>query len=413
MKEKIKGKLNSSPEKFNIRSVKRIVDTINVIIKAEYFLGIFRFTIVHGSLREPNWKLKILSALIVLICSTLFLLLSESYYGLSSHLYRNFTDSTVINLSYFVMMAMQYSIHAITITFCFNASNICIINMLANMDTMLKAKILNNFYKKSLFQSYIYVLLVVSTQFSITTLACCTLNTSWSLIAGILDIVQRLEIVIFCRYIDLLRQRLGVINNYIKKFVSEQEKPSALVFTIRNRTIETTETINFIGEASESNDKIRDLAKIYGTIGHTSSMVNKMFNFQILTVIMSTFIFIIAIMWTCLKFYRNNYSNTGYLLNLILSTMFWISYIALMSITCERLILLRKETKSLVNKIVMNYDLPTTMRDQAKAFMQLVEAWPLRIHIYDMFSVDITLILKFISVATTYLIVVIQIIKFF
>ncbi|XP_063891696.1 uncharacterized protein LOC135117150 [Helicoverpa armigera] len=159
-----------------------------------------------------------------------------------------------------------------------------------------------------------------------------------------ISFVQRLEIITFCKYIDLLSCRLQIINKYLKTFVDEQNRKSVTVFTMESKTIRTKETVNFIGNASESNTKIRDLAQMYGMIAHT----------------------------------------------------------------CERLLSVRNETKILVNKIIMNYDLPTTMRDQAKAFMELVEAWPLHIHIYDMFSVDITLMLKFISVATTYFIVVIQ-----
>ncbi|XP_063891694.1 uncharacterized protein LOC135117148 [Helicoverpa armigera] len=140
---------------------------------------------------------------------------------------------------------------------------------------------------------------------------------------------------------------------------------------MESETIRTKETVNFIGNASESNTKIRNLVQMYGMIGHTCSMIGKIFSLQILAIL-----------------------------------------ITYMSFTCERLLSVRNETNILVNKIIMNYDLPTTMRDQAKAFMQLVEAWPLRIYIYDMFSVDITLMLKFISVATTYFIVVIQVVHF-
>ncbi|XP_063891692.1 uncharacterized protein LOC135117146 [Helicoverpa armigera] len=181
---------------------------------------------------------------------------------------------------------------------------------------------------------------------------------------------------------------------------------------MESETVRTEDTVNLIGDTSESNTKIRDLAQMYGMIGHTCSMIGKIFSLQILTILMSVFILLITIMYTSLIVYQTSMDVFGQTVNAIVSFSFWIFYLAFMSFKCERLLSVRNETKILLNKIIMNYDLPTTMRDQAKAFMQLVEAWPLRIHIYDMFSVDITLMLKFISVATTYFIVVIQVVNF-
>ncbi|XP_063891693.1 uncharacterized protein LOC135117147 [Helicoverpa armigera] len=237
------------------------------------------------------------------------------------------------------------------------------------------------------------------------------MDVVWAFVVGMITFVQRLEVITFCKYIDLLRRRLEIINKYFKTFVNEQDTKYVTVFTMESETIRTKETVNFIGNASESNTKIRDLAQMYGMIGHTCSMIGKIFSLQILAILISVFLLLITIMYNSLIVYRTS-SDWGTIVNTIVSFSFWIFYLAYMSFTCERLLSVRNETNILVNKIIMNYDLPTTMRDQAKAFMQLVEAWPLRIYIYDMFSVDITLMLKFISVATTYFIVVIQVVHF-
>lgn len=79
---------------------------------------------------------------------------------------------------------------------------------------------------------------------------------------------------------------------------------------------------------------------------------------------------------------------------------------------CENFLSTRDHTKVLVNELVMDYKLPASARAQAKVFMELIDIWPLRIYVYDMFSVDITLMLKFISISTTYLIIIIQISHF-
>ncbi|KAJ8723433.1 hypothetical protein PYW08_003345 [Mythimna loreyi] len=134
--------------------------------------------------------------------------------------------------------------------------------------------------------------------------------------------------------------------------------------------------------------------------------------FSIFMTLVSTFTYVVITIWSSLYFYRKSADNSGELINTAVWCFSAIYTVGIMSISCELLLITRNETRILVNKVIMNYDLPKTMRVQAKAFMELVEAWPLRIYVYDLFSVDITLMLKFISVATTYLIVIIQISHF-
>ncbi|CAD0201863.1 unnamed protein product [Chrysodeixis includens] len=210
----------------------------------------------------------------------------------------------------------------------------------------------------------------------------------------------------------MLKSRLIMINKYLKTFVHEQEKHNIVVFTVRDKQKETDDEYNYIGRPSESNVKIRNLATTYDSIGKVCAMINETFNFQIFMTLVSTFTYVVITIWTSLFYYKQPENYSGELVNIAVWCFSAILNVALISLACERLLLVRNETKVLVNKVIMNYDLPKTMRVQAKAFMELVEAWSLRIFIYDMFSVDITLMLKFISVSTTYLIVIVQISHF-
>nr|XP_049703410.1 uncharacterized protein LOC126056039 [Helicoverpa armigera] len=388
----------------------QIFNTLKIIIKIEYFVGIFRFALLNEKLSRPNWRMKSISIFIITISVVWFF--SFAAYNLELPGVDDVTSYKFMNLICITFMFLQFFVSAST-TFTFNTSNICIISMLAKVDTMLKVENLSNFYKKSSLDTSIYLALVITTQILVNITDFLTVHISWAITAGFLDFVQRLEIAAFCIYVGLLKGRLNMVNHYLKTFVDDQGKKAATALTIVFRR-GIIENFTFIGQVRENNTKIRDLAKIYVMIGQICSKVNEIFNMQILTILMNTFITMIDMMWTCLVMYRAPTSpKLGVLINVTLSCCTWISFIAMMSITCERFLYVRNETKILVNKIIMNYDLPTTMRDQAKAFMQLVEAWPLRIHIYDMFSVDISLTLSFISVATTYLIVLIQVIKFF
>lgn len=391
---------------------KQIIDTINVIMIFEYIHGIFRFSHVNEELRQPNWKMRAYTVLVI----SIYIILFGAYFTTQS-IYSNHDSSyhvTTANQVHIIIIFVQYALCTVTVSFFVNINNIHIITTLANLDTMLQVEKFSKFYSQSRFETYKYMFIIFTSQFTASLLNMFTLrDIAWEIVCIPLKFVQKVEVLNFCKYIDLLRRRLVMINNYLKTFVDDEEQVDETVFTVRCRPAKTAERFNFIGHASESNSKIRDMAKMYYVIGQVCSMINEVFNFQILAILMSTFIFIIIIMWTCLYYYRTSIDDLGLLLNVILSSFISIGYVAMISIACERLLLVRKETKILVNKIIMNYNLPKTMRVQAKAFMELIETWPLRIHIYDMFSVDITLMLKFISVATTYLIVVIQIFNFF
>ncbi|KAH9630096.1 hypothetical protein HF086_004802 [Spodoptera exigua] len=407
-----KKKSPGEKKKIADESEKQIVESINIIIFIEYIHGIFRFSLVNEKLRTPDWKMKAFTVFII----TAFVVLFTTYFVLPTDIthYDNENYVQTADKVRVIILFIQYAVCTFTASFLVNSNNIRIITTLANLDKMLQVEKSSNFYSKSRWETYKYMVLVVISQLATSILDFVAIgDVAWAIAATPLNFIQKLEIITFCKYVDFLRRRLLMINSYLKTFVDEQDQETTTVFTIRSRTMETTEKFNFIGRASDSNTKIRDTAKMYDVIGQICTMVNEVFNFQILTILMSTFAFIIIIMWTSLYYYRSAISDLSLLMNVIVSSFFWICYVAIMSIACERLLLVRNETKILVNKVIMNYDLPKTMRVQAKAFMELVEAWTLRIYIYDMFSVDITLMLKFISVATTYLIVVIQIFNFF
>ncbi|XP_063622438.1 uncharacterized protein LOC134794559 [Cydia splendana] len=135
---------------------------------------------------------------------------------------------------------------------------------------------------------------------------------------------------------------------------------------------------------------LRELSFNYKNIGELCKLINNVFKFQICFSLSSEYA---------------TFSATEFL---------WciceMSTIGIMGFVCQALLSSRGSTKELVNELVMDYELPRSVRAQAKAFMQLIDAWSLRIYVYDF--VDITLILKFITLTTTYLIVILQISHF-
>ncbi|XP_063826488.1 uncharacterized protein LOC135075972 [Ostrinia nubilalis] len=313
-----------------------------------------------------------------------------------------------------VVILIQYVISAIRTSIFCNEKNMRILTTVVDLDTKLHVDTNKNFYKKSrkMNLKVILMVLVIHVIVTIIDLATDGDNIDMSKIVVLpIYLEQSLEISVFCLLIMMLTRRLHIINNYLAKFIDENDGIKSSPIFIVGEKKDGPEEFNLIGRSSGDNTKIRDLAVTYDIIGELCTLVNEVFNFQIFMTLGSTFTYVVITIWSALYYYKNG-NNSMALVTIILWCITAVCLIAFMSMTCEQLLLARTKTKILINKIIMDYDLPKTMRVQAKAFMELVDAWPLRIFIYDMFSVDITLMLKYISVATTYLIVIIQISHF-
>ncbi|XP_072933006.1 uncharacterized protein [Epargyreus clarus] len=220
-----------------------------------------------------------------------------------------------------------------------------------------------------------------------------------------------LETFVFCLLIGLLIVKLKVINDYLSVFIYNKDGGKKWFTMSRKETSKRKVNINYIGSVSYENVKIRELAKAYCMIGETCEAVNCVFNFQILMTLMSTFMVIVLTIWSSIYYFRNDDSSYA-LIRIIVWCAVETFLIGTLCCFSEYILIKRNCTKFLVNEIIMNYDLPSTMRVQAKAFMELIDVWPLYISVFDMLRLDIKLMLKFISVATTYLIVIIQISHF-
>ncbi|XP_063532116.1 uncharacterized protein LOC134742861 [Cydia strobilella] len=205
------------------------------------------------------------------------------------------------------------------------------------------------------------------------------------------------EILFVCVLVHMLKVRLVILNNCLERLVRENEKKhNVFATTIRQDKMET---------------KLHELSQVYDVIGETSRLINNLYNFQIFIALICTFIYVLSSIWELLY----SFKKEMIIVDLILS-IGWsgikLFYLLALSLVCDGLLAVRDDTKVLVNELVMDYDLPPKARAQAKSFTQLIDARPLTFHVYDVFTVDITLMLKFISVSTTYLIIIIQISNF-
>ncbi|KAL0830438.1 hypothetical protein ABMA28_002607 [Loxostege sticticalis] len=395
---------------------KKTVELLNTnrpALAIECLFGIFRFRVQNNEVVPITKTMKLLCVL--LLSFSLVVTVYCAYIRLSSAVGDTTKFVDIADEIPATVTLIRYILSAIQTTFFFNQENIRILTTLAELDVKLHVNTNKDFYKKSHRVTVTTVILLFIIHVVVGFIDIISNDDIYSNKFSVIPIYfvymeQSLEVSVFCLMIMMLTRRLNIINNYLLKFIDEKDDNKAGVFIIRGKK-EGLEEFNFIGRASSDNTKIRDLASTYDIIGESCALLNEMFNFQIFMTLVSTFIYVVITIWTSLYYYKSG-EDPGSLVNTIMWSILVICLIASISLTCEMLLRSRTETKVLVNKIIMDYDLPQTMRVQAKAFMELIEAWPLRIFIYDMFSVDITLMLKYISVSTTYLIVIIQISHF-
>lgn len=390
-------------------NVHNVIYTIKPAILFEYCCGIFRFSVEDKKLLPAKRQMKIYSVVIFCIVTTLtFLNMPESIFtdGISFIVIIEYLTALLLIIPYLIFLFMSSFLHSKT--------NIRIIQMFAELDEMLNIVSNTTIYRSSRIHTIAYLIIIVTMNIG---LALCyiltTNNVSGMMVAsGQLHLIHKLEILVFCKMIGMLKHRLHIINGYLTKFIDDTDNNKHSVITVIQNRNELNDNCNWIGRPSHENTKIHDLALAYDHVGTICELINNVFNFIIFMILITTFECIIVTIWSLLHMYLSAGIDVG----MIVDISSWITAsmlnIIVMAIVCETLLSAREKTMILVNRIIMNYDLPKFMRNQAKAFLELIEVWPLSVSVYDMFAVDITLVLKFISVATTYLIVIIQISHF-
>ncbi|KAM3965042.1 LOW QUALITY PROTEIN: uncharacterized protein ACR2FA_000940 [Aphomia sociella] len=393
----------------NTANITDLISTIQFALMFENWFGIFKFRIVDNGLMPTNMKMKLFGILMITAHIVFF--------SMSLNFPTAITGTgklvDIMDEVPSIVTLLQYVISVITTSFLLSTGNIKIFTTMAKLDSMLHISTNQEFYKKSRNRTLKYVIALAIYHIVVSTSDLMTDDAITVKKFVILPIFfeDNLETLTFCIIISMLKHRLLFINKYLTNFINKKENNKNSIFIVGERKHAPEENFNLVGRMSQ-NMKIRDLAVTYDIIGETCQLINQIFNFHLFMTLVSTFTFVVITIWTSLYYYRTSEAISGSLITILIWCITAILKVAIMSLSCETFLLTRNDSKILVNKIIMDYDLPKPMRMQAKAFMDLIEAWPLRIHIYDMFSVDITLMLKYISVATTYLIIIIQVSHF-
>nr|WCC57892.1 gustatory receptor 25.1 [Papilio memnon] len=376
-----------------------IVDNMKPMLYIEYFYGIFRSRLSGRSSDTINLRMKMLGASITITWVTIF------YFAVGYSI-ENFKQLIqIMNNVCFMLLGFTYASSAIGFVLFHTQKYQKAIEILAGVDIALFANIDRKVYEMSFRQCKklitLYIMLFIA-----------SLAVSANLTKGFRRIVfllftfiycqQKIEILVFCQFLYMLKQRLLIIKNYLSKIKFD---------TNRDMFMKNTRSqfdFNFIGHISNTNYKIRDLACAYSKIGKVFMLINEIYNYFILSTLAIAFTIIILAVWSNLI--DQKLSNQYFW---PFSTMFYVFVelfsIILLSYYCQNIIAARNGLNNLLFRITRRENLPLSMRYQANVFVELTQIWHLSINVFHMFDVNLQLILKFISICTSALILVIQI----
>lgn len=388
--------------------VDKILKTISPLTKLESGCGLFRCRFVDGQFKPITAPFKIYRFIIIflIVLSNTFLFIHENRQSrLDTELLIFFAE----NISFLVMIT--YNVMLTIIFLKFSEKNIRLIKVLAKIED--KLHISNNieFYKISrrhlILSIFIYFLMYFSCYVPNV-----IMDEKFSMIRVLVEILsdceRRIESFVLYSFVKMLLDRLDILNKYLATFVNLKKRSHS--FSCRyNKNVDIT-SVNYIGLVSNTNNKISHLASAYKDIGEVKNLLNEIFNFQIFMSLLSSFIYLIIMIWSSIYYFRK--CESFELIDIAVQCIVEVIMIFFLFNICEVMNCKRNITNILVNEIVMDYELPKTMRQQAKAFVELIEVWPMKISAYDMYLIDIKLLLKFMSVSTTYIIVIIQLSHF-
>lgn len=397
--------VRNQQSKKNEGEVRNVVYALRPLLAIGQILGVFRFHFKNNELMPTNVMMKCTVICIVGLYSVLC--------GIYLHLYipkeEMLSFQEYLNLFLFILNMLYYILTLIVHSIAKTCVNVQIIFYFAELDSKLRFSVRKSFYKRS----RCYATCIALFLFLISL----TFATWYYLISGVglvttfmVDIVvylQDIETFLVCVFVYMLKVRLIAINQNLADIARDSERNNMCLDVFGNSTNERVCSQQNASKLS-SVAKLREQSLAYALIGKTCDVVNCLYNFQILILLVTTFMAIISTLCALLVVFRSEIILTN-----IVITITWcgtkVVYVFVMCFVCESLSWTRIKTRDLVNTLVMDYRLPANARAQAKAFMDLIDAWPLHIYVYDMFAVDLSLLLKFVSVSTTYLIILIQI----
>lgn len=375
-----------------------IVNCMKPLLFVEYCYGIFRYRLDKRSSDAINLRMKIISIVISSVWITSFV------YGLS---HAKITFSNTVVIAYYLvsfLIVIAYASSTIMLVLWQSQNNRKVIEIFAGIDISLHVnidqKIYNMFSRQckilfTMYMSYCVICIAMYSYFSTYD------NRITYLFFLFIHFERKIELYVFCLFLYMIKQRVLLINNYLSKITGDQGN-----VLFRQHNVNQLDIV-FIGNISNTNYKVRHLASAYCKVGKVTILINKIYNSLILMTLVTAFIFIIIALWTILYSFKVNYVISS--LSMLFYTFSELFSVIFISYYCESITVVNGNLKNTLYRILNRTDLPIFMKKQVNVFVKLTKVWRLTINVFDMFDVSSILVLHFISICTSYLIVLIQI----
>nr|WCC57985.1 gustatory receptor 51 [Papilio polytes] len=303
------------------------------------------------------------------------------------------------------IITLQY---AATLLIGLTQKNKCrrIIGLLSDVDFRLQANYVENIYRDS-FKKALY-LLIIYFLFCISIFIIDLLTSDGYRFEYVLYLLvyfeRKIEITTFLYTMFMFRYRLLLIEKQLIEILKRQSSNNH-----RNKII-TFNGVRKVGCGSFKNN-ISCLALSYNNIGETCHILNTAYNFLLSTIPVSVFIFIISTFWTSLSCFKRD-QNIKALIRIVIWSFSELTTIIILSMCCEKLLTVRRKIKSVLYKILNCDFFSKELHHETKAFLELIDLWPLSIYAYDMYQINFKFVLNFMGICTSYLIIIIQINNF-
>nr|WCC57955.1 gustatory receptor 26 [Papilio polytes] len=377
----------------NQYGIENVIESVQVLLTLENIFCIFRYVPIKANNVK---RLKVCGVIVSTISVLFFMLNVEFFESVGIDFYITTTLAPMLFL-------LQYVITIIY--FCFTRRNslLHMLKLFTEIDKTLHILTIKDFYLKSssatmkltFFFVLFHVLQILSYFYyeaNVETI---------EFILAIAYIERNLEIVLFCRFMYMIKMRLKIINDKISNYLK-----------IGYQSFKKKKSFNVVLHLSKSTEnpqiEIRKLACAYVKVGEIMRILNNDFNFQLFMTLVSCFVVIVFSTWGFFYCFWSGKCFVSFL-NIFLWTATEIIVICIVSFICENVLLVHKRTLECLDRLVMDYELCAKVRFQAKVFRAVINVWPLRIIVYDIYPIDFNLIINFVGLTTTSLIIVLQI----
>lgn len=389
-----------------------ILNCFGPLFKLEKCFGIFRYCVKNGKVVAINKLLKICPVVIVCTYLSLYLYFNGKYV-ITNINHADLGNITLIGDGFFITVPVVQYVTSVIIFLKQSENNVRLFKTIAKVDHILNVSN-DKYFFKSIHNRIRFEICIFMIIFTLTCISYGIREKefhAYQIFVVAIDLQRHIEAFAVYIFLKILSYRLDVLNKHLQNFIIRRNKePFSVNHKKKKNFFELN--INYIGNISAENNKLQQLSAAYQRIGEATCFINEIFNAQILMSLTASFIYTIFMIWSSIYDFRRSQLGYGFFA-IAIQTGFEILIIGVISYVCEILILKRNNTKVLVNEIVMDYDVPKSMRLQAKNFLELIEVWPLQVTTYDLYVIDIKLMLQFMSMSTTYIIVLTQLFHLF